>query len=157
VETFSGGDLRRERRDRTPLLLLLPLALAAGLVGQTTPTSEGQPRFSADDDLVVLHVTARDRKGAFVTGLGKDDFHVLEDGHPQIIYVFRHEDMPMSAGLIVDNSTSMRSKRGDVTTAFVRSSKPLDEIFIVNFNERVTLGLPPAKCFLPAFRDSRWP
>ena len=145
------------RRARSPLrvLLLLLLALSAWLPAQTTPSSE-VPRISVDVDLVVLHVTVRDRKGDFVTGLGKENFHLWEDGQPQSIHLFRQEDMPVSVGLIVDNSTSMRSKRGDVTAAalaFVRSSNPQDEMFIVNFNERVTLGLPAARLFSASLQE----
>lgn len=106
--------------------------------------------ISVEVNLVVLYVTARNAKGNFVAGLQKDDFRVFEDGHLQNIRVFQHEDVPVSVGLIVDNSTSMRRKRKDVTAAalaFVRSSNPQDEMFVVNFNERVSLGLPPEKLF----------
>jgi len=60
------------------------------------------------------------------------------------------EDIPVSVGLLVDSSSSMSRKRRDVTAAalaFVRSSNPRDEMFVVNFSERVTLGLPPEKLF----------
>ncbi len=107
-------------------------------------------RISVNVDLVVLHVTVRERDGEFVSGLEKQQFHVTEDGHPQTIRVFQHEDVPVSLGLIVDNSVSMGGKKRDVTAAalaFVRSSNPDDEMFIVNFNERVSLGLPGSKLF----------
>jgi Ca-activated chloride channel homolog len=131
------------------ILLFLAVALPAALAAQTAgpPAS---PTISVDVDLVVLHATVRDRAGDFVPGLQKENFQVFEDGHPQAIRLFQHEDMPVSLGLIVDNSTSMGRKRGDVTAAalaFVRSSNPQDEMFIVNFNQRVTLGLPTAKLF----------
>jgi VWFA-related protein len=126
-------------------LLMMPLSLA-----QRAPVSSDGANISVDVNLVELHVTVRDRNGNFVTGLGKDDFRVFEDGRPQTIRIFQHEDVPVSVGLIVDNSSSMRRKRMEVTAAalaFVRSSNPRDEVFVVNFNERVSLGLPAGKPF----------
>ncbi len=112
------------------------------------PAGSGQ--ISVDVNLVVLHATVRDRKGEFVPGLRREDFHVFENGQPQTIRLFKHEDMPVSVGLVVDNSTSMARKRRDVVLAaleFVHSSNPQDEMFVVNFNERVSLGLPPTQLF----------
>jgi len=106
--------------------------------------------FSVDVNLVVLQVAVRNRAGGFVSGLQKQDFQVYEDGRPQAIHLFQHEDVPVSVGLIVDNSASMARKRKDVTAAaltFVRSSNPQDEVFVVNFNQKVSLGLPPAELF----------
>lgn len=114
---------------------------AAGGVAQT---------ISVDVSLVVLHVSARDSRGRFVAGLEKENLRVFEDGKLQTIRFFEHEDAPVSAGLIVDNSTSMRRKRSDVTAAalaFARSSNPRDEVFVVNFNERASLGLPAGEPF----------
>ena len=128
-----------------PLLLILPLNLSA----QGGVSNEG-PEFSVATNLVVLQVTVRDRAGEFVPGLREDNFHVYEDGRPQTVSLFQQEDIPVSVGLVVDNSSSMGSKRADVIAAaqaFARSSNPQDEMFIVNFNERVTLGLPSKKLF----------
>jgi Ca-activated chloride channel family protein len=133
------------------LCLVLPLfalVLPASAPGQDG-ISPGAATISVDVSLVELHAAVRDKNG-FVAGLGKEDFHVFEDGIPQTIRLFRHEDVPVTVGLIVDNSSSMRKKRPDVTAAalaFVRSSNPRDEMFIVNFNERVSLGLPPEHLF----------
>ncbi len=143
---------RSGRRVRSPhectlliWLLAVPLTLPAQSGGYGEPAS-----ISVDVNLVVLHATVRDRKGDFISGLGKEDFHVWENGRPQTIQLFKHEDMPVSLGLIVDNSQSMGRKRKSVTAAalaFVRASNPQDEIFVVNFNQRVTLGLSGAKLF----------
>jgi VWFA-related protein len=98
-----------------------------------------------DVDLVVLHVTVADRQGGFVSDLGKHNFVVYEDGRPQPIKLFRNEDIPVTVGLVVDHSTTMRTKLAEVAAAartFVQSSNPEDEMFIVNFNEKVKLGLP---------------
>jgi VWFA-related protein len=100
-----------------------------------------------DVALVVLHATVSDRQGGFVSDLGERDFEVYEDGVPQSIRLFSNEDVPVTVGLVVDHSTSMGPKLAEVTAAaraFVRSSNRDDEMFVVNFNERVSLGLPGA-------------
>jgi Ca-activated chloride channel homolog len=89
----------------------------------------------------------RDRKGRFVSDLREEHFEVYEDGVRQSIRLFRHEDIPVTVGLVVDHSGSMRRKLTDVIVAartFVRCSNPEDQMFVVNFNENVTLGLPDA-------------
>jgi VWFA-related protein len=103
-----------------------------------------------DVDLVVLQATVSDKTGGFVSGLQKENFRVFEDGVPQEIRVFQHEDVPVAVGLIVDNSGSMSPKRKDVTAAalaFARSSNPRDQMFVVNFNEHVSFGLPNTELF----------
>lgn len=72
------------------------------LSGQTA-SSPGEPAISVDGNLVVLHATVLDRKGGFVSDLRKEDFRVYEDGSPQVIRVFDHEDVPVTAGPAVDN------------------------------------------------------
>jgi VWFA-related protein len=99
-----------------------------------------------DVALVVLHATVIDRQGGFVSDLRQQDFEVLEDGKPQQIRVFTNEDVPVTVGLVVDHSSSMRPKLAEVTAAartFVKLSNPEDEMFVVNFNEHASLGLPP--------------
>lgn len=132
--------------------LVLPVLLFA-LSGFATPqvappaNSPGQDdlRFSVELDLVVLQATVRDRAGHPVSGLGERDFEVYQDGALQPIRLFRHEDTPVTIGLVVDHSGSMREKLREVTAAaqtFVRASNPEDQMFVVNFNEDVSLGLP---------------
>jgi Ca-activated chloride channel homolog len=143
---------RSGRRLRSPQgrgLLSLFLSVPLTLAGQGDAANQNRP-ISVDVNLVVLHATVQDRKGDFVSGLTERDFRVWENGQPQTIQLFKHEDIPVSVGLIVDKSQSMGRKRDDVTAAslaFVRSSNPQDEMFIVNFNGRVTLGLPNQKLF----------
>jgi Ca-activated chloride channel homolog len=130
-------------------LPLFFLVLGQCLPGQTG-TPPGDSTISVDVNLVVLHATVLDRKGGFVSGLQREDFHVYEDGAPQVIRVFDHEDVPVAVGLAVDNSGSMSRKRKEVTAAalaFVRASNPRDEMFIVNFNEKVSFGLPDTRLF----------
>lgn len=123
------------------------LALSAGADGQLKPeiaTEKEAYRIAVDVSLVVLHPVVRDRSGAFVSDLRQQDFTVLEEGIPQAIKLFRREDTPVTVGLIVDHSGSMRSKLDDVIAAaiaFLQSSNPEDELFVVNFNEDVSMGL----------------
>ena len=127
------------------VLLFLP-SLAQS---QETPPSQGRPgdeyTIRVDADSVVLHATVQNRKGILVAGLGKDKFQVYEDGVLQQINYFSHEDIPVTVGLVVDSSGSMRPKRQEVIAAalaFARSSNPKDQMFVVMFNENVSFGLP---------------
>jgi Ca-activated chloride channel homolog len=91
---------------------------------------------------VQLHATVVDDKRHVITDLGKQDFAVFENGQPQTISSFHREDIPVSIGIIIDNSGSMRDKRPAVNQAalnFVRASRPDDEVFIVNFNDEYYL------------------
>lgn len=86
---------------------------------------------------VLLHATVLE-KDRIVNNLGKDNFFVYEDNVAQPITSFRHDDIPVSMGIVIDNSGSMREKRPSVNTAalnLVRSSNPQDEVFVVNFND----------------------
>lgn len=129
-------------------LLLQPLfiAFAGCACAQSTPDDQAQPyQISVSLNLVALQATVRDRKGGFAADLSQQDFQVYEDGVRQNISLFRHEDVPVTVGLVVDHSGSMRLKLPEVIVAagkFVQSSNPQDQMFVVNFNEKVSLGLP---------------
>jgi len=91
---------------------------------------------------VVLHATVIDDKQRMITSLDKNAFTVFEDGKPQTITSFRHEDIPVALGIVIDNSGSMREKRDRVNKAtlnLVRSSNAQDQVFIVNFNDEYYL------------------
>jgi Ca-activated chloride channel homolog len=110
----------------------------------------GPYQVSVHVDLVLLNAAVQDRKGASVSDLRQEDFEVYEDGVRQTIRLFRHEDIPVTVGLVVDHSGSMRSKMTEVIAAartFVQSSSPEDEMFVINFNENVVLGLPAGISF----------
>ena len=137
-----------------PLGLLL-FALAA-LCAWTGEAQEGQApatpaaTFSSESALVVLQVTVFDRGGNPVRQLTRDMFHVLEDGKPQTITLFSGDDAPVAVGLIVDNSSSMLTRRNMVTagvTAFAESSRPDDQAFSLVFNEDVRPALPATVAF----------
>ena len=103
--------------------------------GQITRKNGGYT-LTRDVDEVVLSATVVDDHAHLINGLGKDDFHVFEDGKPQSITAIQEQDVPVSIGLLIDNSGSMRTKRQAVNEAavdMVRASNPDDETFVVNF------------------------
>lgn len=93
-------------------------------------------------DEVLLNCSVVDDKGHTVDDLSARDFRVWEDGVPQTINAFFHQDQPVSMGLLVDNSGSMRDKRSAVNTAafnLLRDSNRQDNAFVVNFSDRAYL------------------
>jgi Ca-activated chloride channel homolog len=126
----------------------LGLALAAAglfLVPLRAPGQDDTPTFSTDTNLVPLHVSVLDKKGKLVTDLPKSAFTVYEDNVEQQLKVFKREDVPVSMGILLDNSGSMRDKRSKVAAAalaLVRASNPEDEVFIVDFSDDAYLDQP---------------
>jgi Ca-activated chloride channel family protein len=101
--------------------------------------------IAVDVNLVVLHATVLDKKGRMVNDLREDNFRVYEDGVPQKLSVFSHADIPVTLGIVIDDSGSMREKRSAVNTAaltFVKTSNPQDQVFVVNFNDVYYLDTP---------------
>ena len=145
----TGAVSRKELASvlRSLVALLVLIALPAVLRAQDSSPSPGADEYTinVDVNMVVLRVTAQDHKGALVSGLNKADFQIYEDGVLQQTKYFSHEDLPVTVGLVIDNSGSMTPKRADVIAAalaFARSSNPLDQMFVVKFNEKVSFGLP---------------
>ncbi|MGZ4832934.1 MAG: VWA domain-containing protein [Terriglobales bacterium] len=119
-----------------------PQSPAAGAAQNPDAADSGVFVFRKQVEEVVLHATVVDDKQHIVTTLDKGDFNVYEDGHPQAITSFRHEDIPVAMCIVVDNSGSMREKRPKVNAAalnLVRASNPNDEVCIVNFNDELWL------------------
>jgi Ca-activated chloride channel family protein len=113
--------------------------------GQEPGVEPGGFVFHADVQEVLLHATVIDDKQRLVTNLDKNAFSVFEDGKLQVIKSFRHEDIPISLGIVIDNSGSMREKRAKVNKAalnLVRASNPQDEVFVVNFSDEFYLDQP---------------
>ena len=165
---MPGRDITRQRNKLSTSLLLLTLVLCVGPVTcvpgsaqepasqepkpdageQPSPGSQNDEKspddsqgvfvFRKDVDEVMLHATVIDDKQRIITDLERNAFTVFEDGKPQSIVSFHHVDIPVSMGVVIDNSGSMREKRAKVNQAalnLVRSSNPNDEVFIVNFND----------------------
>jgi VWFA-related protein len=86
-----------------------------------------------------------DQSGKLLTELPRSAFKVFENGAEQEIKTFKREDVPVSMGILIDGSGSMRDKKGKVAAAavgFVKASNPQDEMFIVNFNDEAYLDVP---------------
>jgi Ca-activated chloride channel homolog len=145
-------------------ILLPAAALAIGVAalhGQQPKSAGSQgtvPIFTSDTRLVVCHTTVVDKSGKLVTNLKQDAFSVTENDVKQDILLFKREDIPVSMGLIIDNSGSMRSKRASVEAAalaLVKDSNPEDEVFIVNFNDDAFIDNPNGKDFLTNVDEMR--
>jgi Ca-activated chloride channel family protein len=129
--------------------VLLVAAGALPIAGQE-PDSPAPPVFRSASDLVVLHVNVFDRKSAAVPQLPQSAFQVFDEGKAQQITFFNDTDVPVAAGLVVDNSSSMLTRRAMVSAgsqAFITSSHPEDELFTVIFNEHVRFGLQEPAVF----------
>lgn len=131
------------------LINLIPILVAA--FSLLTPdftllAGTNQPAFKAESELVVLHVSVRDRSGRYVTGLTKDAFTIIDDAKPQTVEMFSADDVPATVGFLIDNSNSMRGSRERVvasSVAFAKHSHPQDEIFVMTFNEQVRRAWGP--------------
>ena len=121
---------------RRVILTLLVTSLAVIITAQ-----DQSPSFLASStELVVLPVVVVDKRGGFVTDLGRDRFVVYDNGRKREISLFTNEDTPVTVGLVIDSSGSMGPKMPEVivgTTAFARSSNPQDELFTLAFNDSV--------------------
>lgn len=119
--------------------------LAFALFVLAVRAQDDQPTFRTDTRLVVLHASVLDRSGKLVTNLPREAFKVYENNVEQQLKIFRREDIPVSLGIVIDNSGSMRDKRQKVEAAaraLVKASNKNDEVFIVNFNDDAFLDVP---------------
>src|SRR5208282_3448277 len=110
--------------------------------GEVQKGQGGMYTLHANVDEVLLNCSVIDDKGRTVTDLNQNDFRVWEDGVPQTVNSVLHQDLPVSMGILVDNSGSMRDKRAVINVAalkLLRASNPLDTAFIVNFSDRAFL------------------
>ncbi|HEY6970072.1 MAG TPA: VWA domain-containing protein [Candidatus Angelobacter sp.] len=108
-----------------------------GRVGQVVKGDRGYVMRTQVEN-VFLPVVVMDDKRHLVTDLNIRNFVVYEKGEPQSIINVTREDVPVSIGILVDNSGSMREKRQKVSAAvlnLIKASNPGDEVFIVNFND----------------------
>ena len=120
------------------------------------PVIDSGTVFRSDTRVVDLHATVMDSGGHLVTNLPRQAFTVYENGVQQMITNFKREDAPVSMGLIVDNSGSMRDKRSKVEAAaltLVKDSNPQDEVFVVNFNDEAYKDLPHGKDFTSDIKE----
>src|SRR5258707_14366460 len=116
----------------------LPISFAQVPVPNSAPPPPGQDpnagkqgsKMIFNVDLVVLHTTVIDDRQRFADGLKSENFRIFEDKVEQKLSVFKREDVPVSMGLVIDNSGSMPDKRPRVNEAaltLVQASNPQDE------------------------------
>lgn len=139
------------------LRLLATTAVLSGVLGLIPagqkgppPPREEQPVFSAQSELVVLQVMVEEHRGRSIANLTAEAFAVYEDGAPQTLAFFNHQDAPVTVGLLIDSSGSMQGVRDLVATAagaFASSSNSQDEIFALTFADDVRAALSPSDPF----------
>ena len=126
------------------LAMLVPM-IGGSQTAQAPSDITGAYTLKMDGDMVVLNATVVDSYDSIVSGLNQSNFQIFEDGVRQRIEHFSSEDMPVTVGILVDNSGSMKSTHADAIVAalaFARTSNPHDQMFVVNFGEHASLGLP---------------
>jgi Ca-activated chloride channel family protein len=122
--------------------ITIGLAISSVMLAQV---GEHDFKLKAAAILVMLEVSAKDREGRFVSDLTRGAFHVRENGKAQTISQFSKEDAPVTIGLVIDDSASMKTKYSEVINSamiFLSSSNPKDQVFVVHFNDSVRVGLP---------------
>jgi VWFA-related protein len=128
---------------RLPFFLALGAALLAQAPPQTKPPDE-LPSITVDVDVVSILASVRDKRGALVPNLQKDDFTILEEGKAQAIkYFTRETDLPLTIGLLVDVSGSQRNlidiERNAASQFFSQVLRKKDEAFLISFGEETEL------------------
>jgi Ca-activated chloride channel family protein len=130
LAAFAAPALAQQKQKAPPMQQVPP------------PPAPASAQIKRSVDLVPLPVTVVDKHGNFIENLKQQNFKVYENGVQQQIAIFKREDIPVTVGLVIDNSGSMRDKRPEVNAAaltFVQTSNPDDEVFVVNFNENYYL------------------
>jgi len=112
------------------------------------PKEPSEPQFKpgqgikVDVNMTLVNLTVTDPLDRLVTGLEKEHFRVFEDGTEQEVLTLSSEDVPVSIGLVFDMSGSMSDKVEKARQAavqFMRTANPLDQFFLVSFNDRAEL------------------
>ena len=125
--------------------VFLPILAGLALLVPSFDICAQQPTFSSDVDVINVLVNVRNKKGEVVRDLNKDDFSVEVDGKAQPIKYFSHDaDLPLTLGLLVDTSMSMRSVLPEERTAsraffdqVLREDR--DSAFLIHFDHEVEL------------------
>jgi Ca-activated chloride channel homolog len=124
--------------------------------GPVAHVSAQEPSFrSSSTELVVLPVVVTGKRGQFVADLDKERFAVFDNGRRVDVDFFSNEDAPVVVGLVIDASSSMGPKLGEVIAAalrFASSSNPNDELFAIRFNDDVQDAVPDHRFLLASDR-----
>jgi Ca-activated chloride channel homolog len=132
------------------LIFSAVLAFSSYFSNDQSVAAQDQTKITVSSGLVLLPVNVTDSHGAFVAGLKREDFQVFEEGQPQNLTVFDERDTPVTVGLVVDHSRSMGAKLAGVIEAvnsFAHSSNAQDQMFVVDFNDDVSIELMRGKAF----------
>ena len=130
--------------------MLLPALGISHCLAQSVAPADRDFTISLNVEQVLLNVTVHDKKGSYVPNLPRESFQVFEEGRPEKIEYFLKEDVPVTMGVVIDASRSMRPKYREVLSAviaFIQASNPDDQTFLVHFNEQARLSLPAATRF----------
>jgi VWFA-related protein len=151
--TTSAKEMQREANNTVSVhclmafiaFMVMPMVSWAQVTQPIPNKSAEMYALQVSVNRVILNATVVDSHNMPVAGMSEGEFKVYEDGVLQQIKTFSHEDIPVTVGILIDNSGSMMPKRNDVIAAalaFARASNPQDQIFVVDFNDHVTFGLP---------------
>ena len=141
---------------RRSAIHLIGIAGAVSLLVSVLLLASDDFTFHNDVRLVLLDVSVQNHSGGFVPGLARQNFAVFENGQPQVISVFDNQDAPVTMGILVDESASMAHQRAQVISAagaLINESNRADEVFVLNFNDTVTRGLPDDTPFSASVLD----
>ena len=97
-----------------------------------------EPTLRVDSSLVLIPAQVTTREGSPIMDLKRDDFRVYEDGAEQEISYFAKDDAPVSIGLLLDSSGSMKNKKqksSEAAAAFFRTANTEDEFFLIEFDD----------------------
>jgi Ca-activated chloride channel family protein len=150
IFTLDSYKRNRGRFFLAPLLLFVGITATSPSLTKRSTAVDSQAKIAVTANLVLLPVNVTNASGAFVSGLKLQDFRVFEDGKLQNLTVFEQGDTPVTVGLVVDHSRSMGLKLPGVVIAvstFAHSSNPQDEMFVVDFNDDVSIELMKGKPF----------
>lgn len=120
-------------------------AQSQGLAYREPTTPENRPVLRVDTNLVLVPVTVTDNRGGIVPNLSRSDFTLTEEKVRQDIVSFSHETAPVSLGILVDLSGSMKYKIDMVrlaVEALLLNVEPEDEEFLITFAEQPELRWP---------------
>jgi Ca-activated chloride channel family protein len=128
--------------------ILISVGALSQTQGPIKPPPEVPPDFrpkkgiKVDVNMTLVNLTVTDPLDRMVTGLEKEHFRVFEDGIEQEVLTLSSEDVPVSIGLVFDMSGSMSDKvekAREAAVQFMRTANPLDQFFLVSFNDRAEL------------------
>lgn len=157
--TRPGSGISGKRQGLFPALLAFlfaaaPMACLRGSSPLGAPADQDTApsgfSFAVSTPMVTLSAAVRDSHGRLVPGLTRDNFRLFDEGQPQTLRYFTNEDVPATVGLVVDTSQCMRpiwDKVRQAALAFIETSHPEDEFFIVFFNDRPSFALPADQPF----------